>query len=207
MSAKPGMALARYRRRFALGALPVEVVVTVRTTGMESALIVGGGLIAEDRTPLGGAEATRNHRLAATLPDGRAIDVEMGYVSWWTVGIAVRLDGALVHQSHPGRRIAYPERAARMAAKSSASGLPEGFDPGQFRRNKVPLMVDIGLGLLFFVVAKATDLSTAALVGAGAGLALVVAQRFVKADLIGGSPFSHVRLLLSAGLPSPSRTT
>jgi intracellular septation protein A len=201
VSGRPGLTLARYRRRFMLGALSAEVVVTVRTTGMESALIVGGGLIAEDRTPLGGVEATRNHKLAATLPDGRAIHVEMGYVNWWTVGIAVRLDGILVHESHPGRRIAYPERAARMAAKSSASGLPEGFDLGQFRRNKVPLMVDIALGLLFFVVAKLTDLSTAALVGAGAGIALVVAQRFVKADLLGGlALFGIVMLLLSAGL-------
>jgi intracellular septation protein A len=192
-----GVILARYRRRFMLGALPGEVVVTMRMTGMESALIVGGGLIAEDRTPLAGPESTRNHKLAATLPDGRAIDVEMGYVSWWTVGIAVRLDGALVHQSHPGRRTAYPERAARMAAK----GAGEGFDPGQIRRNKVPLLIDVALGLLFFVVAKLTDLSTAALVGAGAGLALVAAQRFVKVDLLGGlALFGIVMLLVSAGL-------
>lgn len=201
MSDKQGLMLARYRRRFSLGALPAEAVVTVRTTGMESALIVGGGLIAEDETPLGGPEAIRNHRLAATLPDGRAIDVEVGYVSWWTMGIAVRLDGVLVHESHPGRRIFYPERAARMAAKSSARGLPEGFDSGQIRRNKVPLLVDIALGLLFFVVAKLTDLSTAALVGAGAGLALVVAQRFVRVDLLGGlALFGIVMLLISAGL-------
>ena len=191
------MILARYRRRFMLGALPGEVVVIARTTGMESALIVGGGLIAEDRTPFGGAEATRNHRLAATLPDGRAIDVEMGYVGWWTIGIAVRLDGVLVHESHPGRRIAYPERAARMAAR----GAQEGFDPGQIRRNKVPIMVDVALGLLFFLAAKLTDLSTAALVGAGAGLALVVVQRFVKVDLLGGlALFGIVMLLISAGL-------
>lgn len=191
------MILARYRRPFMLGALPAEVVVTARTTGMESALIVGGGLIAEDRTPLGGPEATRNHKLAATLPDGRAIDVEMGYVSWWTVGIAVRLDGVLVHQSHPGRRIFYPERAARMAAR----GAGEGFDPGQIRRNKAPLLIDVALGLLFFVVAKLTDLSTAALVGAGAGLALVAAQRFVRVDLLGGlALFGIVMLLVSAGL-------
>jgi intracellular septation protein A len=197
VSDKPGLAFARYRRRFMLGALPGEVVVTMRTTGMESALIVGGGLIAEDRTPLGGPGATRNHRLAATLPDGRTIDVEMGYVSWWTVGIAVRLDGALVHESHPGRRIAFPERAARAADKP----LPKGYDPGQFRRNKVPLLVDIALGLLFFVVAKLTDLGTAALVGAGAGLALVVAQRFVKVDLLGGlALFGIVMLLISGGL-------
>jgi len=201
VSGSPGKALWRYRRRFAVAGSPAEVVIAVRSTGMESALVVGGMECAHDSTPLAGPEAVRNHRLAATLPDGRAIEVEMGYVNWWTVGIAARIDGALVHESHPGRRIAYPERAARMAAKSSPSGLPEGYDLGQIRRNKVPLLVDIGLGLLFFAVAKLTDLPTAAIVGAGAGLALVVAQRFVKADLLGGlAMFGIVMLLLSAAL-------
>ncbi len=198
---RPGTAFWRYRRRFALDGTPAEVTVTVRTTGMHSLLTLGGAALADDRTPLAGPDAVRNHRLAATLPDGRAIAVEMGYVNWWTVGIAVRLDGALIHESHPGKRIAYPEKAARIAAKSSASGMPEGFDLGQIKRNRVPLLVDISLGLLFFAVAKLTDLSTAALVGAGAGILLVVAQRFVKADLIGGlALFGIVMLLLSAGL-------
>jgi len=61
--------------------------------------------------------------------------------------------------------------------------------------------VDIGLGLLFFIVGKVTgNLTTAALVGAGAGLAVVVVQRFVKADLLGGlAMFGVFTLLLSAG--------
>nr|WP_237219778.1 septation protein IspZ [Sphingomonas arenae] len=60
-------------------------------------------------------------------------------------------------------------------------------------------MVDIATGLLFFVVAKLTDLKTAALVGAAVGMAIVIAQRFVKVDLIGGlALFGIVMLLISA---------
>ncbi|HKR25280.1 MAG TPA: septation protein IspZ [Allosphingosinicella sp.] len=195
------MTLWRYRRRFSVGGIPSEVRVAISGDGMHSCLIVGGAVLAEDATPLGGPDSIRNHRLAATLPDGREVEAEMGYVSWWTVGIAVRLDGRLVHESHKGRRIAYPERAKRMAASASPSGLPEGFDPGQVKRNRVPLLVDILLGLLFYAVAKLTDLPTAALVGAAAGIGLVVAQRFVKVDLIGGlALFGIVMLLLSAAL-------
>jgi intracellular septation protein A len=88
-----------------------------------------------------------------------------------------------------------------MVANAKEPTAPDGYDLGQLGRNKVPIMVDIGLGLLFFVVAKLTDLSTAALVGAGAGIALVVLQRFVKADLLGGlAMFGIVMLLFSAAL-------
>ncbi len=77
----------------------------------------------------------------------------------------------------------------------------DGYDPTAWKRNRVPIGVDIALGLLFFAVAKMTDLTTAALVGAAAGIALVVAQRFVKVDLIGGlALFGVAMLLLSAAL-------
>jgi len=190
----------RYRRRFAVDGAAGEVRVAVRTDGMHSSLILDGAERAHDTTPITGPGAVRNHRLAATLPDGRPLEVEMGYVNWWTVGIAVRIGGLLVHESHPGRRIAYPEKAARMAVKASAD-VPDGYDIGQLKRNRVPIMVDILLGLLFFAVAKLTDLPTAAIVGAVAGLTLVVAQRFVKADLLGGlAMFGIVMLLISAAL-------
>jgi intracellular septation protein A len=113
----------------------------------------------------------------------------------------VRNAGIVIHESHPGRRIAYPERAARMLVDADNPEKPSGYDPGAFKRNRIPLAVDIGLGLLFFVVAKLTDLSTAAIVGAVVGLALVVIQRFVKVDLLGGlAMFGIVMLLLSAAL-------
>lgn len=74
-------------------------------------------------------------------------------------------------------------------------------DHAQWVRNKPSLIVDIALGLLFFVVSKATgSLTTAALVAAAAGLAIVVVQRFVKLDLLGGlALFGVCTLLLSAG--------
>jgi intracellular septation protein A len=121
-------------------------------------------------------------------------EVEAGYISWVNVGIAVRRDGAVVHESHPGRRIAYPARAAKLAADPNT-------DMSRYSANKVPIMVDIALGILFFILAKLTDLSTAAIIGAVVGLALVVVQRFVKVDLLGGlALFGVIMLLISAGL-------
>lgn len=69
------------------------------------------------------------------------------------------------------------------------------------KRNGPSLIVDIALGFVFFFVAKWTDLTTAALWGAGAGLALVVVQQFVKSvDLLGGlALFGIVMMLISAG--------
>jgi intracellular septation protein A len=75
----------------------------------------------------------------------------------------------------------------------------EAREAAQWQRNKPSLFVDIGLGLLFFGVAKLTDLTTAALVGAAAGLLLVLIQRFVRVDLLGGlAMFGVVMLLASA---------
>jgi len=122
------------------------------------------------------------------------IDVEAGYISWVNVGIRVTQAGRLVHESHPGRTIAYPRSMAKAA-------IDPGADMSRYSANKVPIAVDIALGILFFVVAKLTDLSTAAIVGALVGLSLVVVQRFVKVDLLGGlALFGVVMLLISAGL-------
>lgn len=70
----------------------------------------------------------------------------------------------------------------------------------QWQRNKPSIFVDLGLGLFFFVCAKLTDLTTAALLSAGAGLAVFIVQRYVKVDLLGGlAIFGVVMLLVSAG--------
>jgi intracellular septation protein A len=189
-----GLTLARYRRRFVLDGVPCEVVVRIELDGLHSELSVAGMAQASDFSPTMGPDAIRNHRLCGLLPSGERFEVEAGYISWTNVGIAVRREGQVVHQSHPGKAIAYPESAAKMATDPGA-------DMSRYKANKVPIMVDIALGLLFFVVAKLTDLSTAALVGAAAGIALVVLQRFVKADLLGGlALFGIVMLLISAGL-------
>lgn len=204
-------------RRFTIDGRKGVVVMKARLDGLVSELRLDGQVVAADRTPIGGPEAIRNHRLAAPLDGGRMLDVEAGYVSLWSIGVAARIDGALVHESHPGKTIAYPEdyREAVIAMKGDtlgqalkssfkgdlAASQAAGYDPGRLARNKVPILVDIALGILFYIVAKLTDLPTAALFGAGAGLLLVVVQRFVKVDLLGGlAMFGIVMLLISAGL-------
>lgn len=177
-------------------------------TGLYSELALGGAVVATDHTPAAGPEAVRNHRLSAALPDGRLLDIEAGLVgSLWSVGIAARLDGRLIHESHPGRPIAYPEKHRKVVSEVRGDTIGDAFkagDPGVdfgvYKRNKVPVAVDVALMLLFFVVAKMTDLRTAALLGAGVGIALIVAQRFIKTDIIGGMAlFGIVMALISAG--------
>lgn len=124
--------------------------------------------------------------------------VEAGYFNFVSVGIRVWLDGELVHESHPGRDIhdgerrfgPTPERAEQHRAQKE-----------RWVETKYSVYADIGLGLLFFAAGKLTgDLSTAALIGAAAGLGLVLAQRFVKVDLLGGfAVFGTIMLLISAG--------
>ena len=194
MAENKGLWLARYRRRFTLEGAACEVVIWSRFTGLFSELSVAGHVVSRDHTPTTGEGATRNHRLEGILPDGTPLEVEAGYISWWNVAIRVRREGVVVHESHPGKRIAMPDMAARMARD-------DGLDMSAYQRNKVPLAVDIGLGLLFFIVAKLTDLSTAALVGAAAGVLLLVVQRYSKVDLLGGlALFGIFLLLVSAAL-------
>ncbi len=209
-TSKPAMTLFVYKRPFNAGEFPARVTVRARMDGMHSELIVDGDMVASDFTPAAGPEAVRNHRLSATLPDGRALGIEAGYVNWWTVGIAATLDEGLIYESHPGKRIAYPEKyrkvvseakGASIGAALKSSQADEGIDLGTFKRNRVPIAVDIALSVLFYVVAKMTDLSTAAIVGAVVGIGLVGAQRFIKTDIIGGMAlFGVVMLLISAGL-------
>ncbi|MFN5011420.1 MAG: septation protein IspZ [Gammaproteobacteria bacterium] len=66
----------------------------------------------------------------------------------------------------------------------------------QFQRNKWTLAVDFGMALLFFVVGKMSEsLVTPAQTSAGAGLVLIIVQRFVKVDLLGGLALFGVAVL------------
>ena len=57
----------------------------------------------------------------------------------------------------------------------------------KWAQNKYSVYADLGLGALFFIVGKVTgDLVLAAIVGGVTGLGLIVLQRFVKVDLLGG---------------------
>jgi intracellular septation protein A len=140
--------------------------------------------------------------------------VEVGYVSWWSVGIAVMQGEDTIYESHPGKNVRVAEGMMRGSAPSpanegSSDPASSGLDIGQmiesnqskWERNKYSIYADMALGALFFLVGKFTeDLALAAIVGAAAGLALVVAQRFVKVDLLGGfAVFGTIMLLISAG--------
>ena len=159
-----------------------------RTDGLVTLLHRDGALASEDKTPLTGTEAVRNHRHTVTLPDGRTLDVEAGYVGLWKLGAHARVDGATVHESDPGRELAYPEpyRTKIMAAASPEAVAENKALADKWKRNRLPLAVDIGCSLAFFGLAKAFGLTAAALVMAGVGVLLVVAQRVTKLDFTGG---------------------
>ncbi|MCH2487019.1 MAG: septation protein IspZ [Erythrobacter sp.] len=208
-----GVTIWRYRRRFTVDGIAGCVTLRSRTGGLFSELELDGRRVGEDWTPAIGPGSVRNHHLSAPLPDGSSLTVEAGYVSSLNMGIAVQRDGMLIHESHPGRTIAYPEKyREQMAAykdgtmgdafKQSANGDANSeIDFGAFKRNRIPLAVDILLGLVFFVVAKYTDLTTAAIVGAALGLLLLIAQKITKIDLLGGLALFGIALMLaSAGL-------
>ena len=195
----PGRRMWRYHRPFSFDGKQALVEIDSCLNGLFSRLLIDGVDRARDFTPAMGPESVRNHRLVATLADGQMLDVEAGYINWMNTGIAARLDGILIHESHPGRTIALPARAKKMMEHQTAAGKPS-YDLGKLKDNRYAIGVDIALGLLFFIVAKLTDLRTAALIGAAAGLALIVVQRFVKVDIIGGMAlFGVFMLLVSAG--------
>ena len=144
---------------------------------------------------------------------GEATRIEVGYVSWWSVGIAVLQGEDTVYESHPGKNVRFaegmmqgpaPSHVSDGSIDSSASGLDLGqmieSNQSKWQRNKYSIYADLALGALFYLVGKFTeDLALAAIVGAAAGLALVVLQRFVKVDLLGGfAVFGTIMLVISA---------
>lgn len=198
-------------RRFTIDGLSFAVSGRARGDGLQSTLTMLGVEQASDQTPLLGPDSVRNHRLSATLPDGRKLDVEYGYMGMWTTGAVARLDGALIYESHNGRVPAYPEKHRDTAAKHNSFGDATGasggddsspFQSGVFaKENRLPFAVDVITGLLFFAIAKLTDLQTAALVGIAVGFGLVAFQHFTKIDVTGGlALFGIVMLCISAGL-------
>ena len=149
------------------------------------------------------------------LPNDMGEDtrVEVGYVSWWSAGIAVLQGENTVHESHPGKNVRFARGMTQgtamsptsdEASDSSASGLDVGqmieSSQSKWQHNKYSIYADLALGALFYLVGKFTeDLALAAIVGAAAGLALVVLQRFVKVDLLGGfAVFGTIMLVISA---------
>jgi intracellular septation protein A len=180
-----------YKRSFKLGLQNALVRMSFGVKGVATTLLIDGNSVANDFTPISGEEAIRNHHLYATTANNDALHVEAGYINSFTVGIVAKVNDRLVHESHPGKTIAYPEKMRDMTVNSDMSSL---------QKNRIPLAVDVATGLLFFVVAKYAGLTTAALIGAAVGLGLVVLQRFIKTDILGGMVmFGVIMLLISGG--------
>lgn len=202
LGAEIAAAKALWTYRFPFACDGRDGLVEIRSTfkGLASCLWIDGIAVAADATPPAGPGSTRNHRLETKLDDGRALAVDAGYIDWLRTAIAVHLDGALIHQSHPGKTIALPDRAAKLMENSDPANAQESdIDLSAFGRNKLPIMVDLALGLIFFVVAKFTNLQTAAIAGAGVGIALWFVQRASGKDLLGGlAVFGIVMSLVAA---------
>ena len=177
----------------------VRLQIDAHFTGWESRLLIDGVAVARQWTGLDAADPFANHGLAATLSDGRELVVECGFNSMLGTGAAAYVDGRLLWESHPGRPIALPARMQALAnperrAQSQAQ-------MAHLKRNWPAMACDIGVGLLFYGVARLSDLPTAAITSAVAGIALAVVQRFVKVDLLGGlARFGIIMGLVSAGL-------
>lgn len=194
-----GFRIWSYRRKFIVEGLPCQVDYRSGLSGSMSLLTIAGIEHGWDHTPVSGAQAVRNHIIRARLPSGRMLEIEAGFYNWYNIAVAARLDGELVYESHPGVKIEMPESARAMIAKQNAKGDPA-LDIDKLKANRIPIAVDIALGLAFFFIGKYVGLTEAALFGAAAGLTLMVVQKVTKIDLLGGlATFGIVMLLLSAG--------
>jgi len=183
----------------------VEVTLTLKET--ISRLFVDNELVDEQSLAYSAGAITFVHPLPSV--SSQTARVKAGYYSWWNIGIAVIEEGGIVYESHPGRDVHYGEALAKkmlgLDAESGDSAAAKmrsmaEINQNKWQRNKYSVYADLALGALFFIVGKVTgDLALAAIVGAGGGLALVVAQRFVKVDLLGGfAVFGTIMLLISA---------
>ena len=135
----------------------------------------------------------------------RSAQLMAGFDNGGSLAIAVTEGGRTVYESHPGRSLQVDRSSVQTVASEEAPGglsveQMTQLSQRKWQRNKYSIYADMALGALFFIVGKvAEDLALAALIGAGAGLLLVAAQRFVKVDLLGGfAVFGTIMLLISA---------
>ena len=157
-----------------------EIKVTLTQSETISSLFIDDVLTDEQSIKYSDGIITFVHPLKTS--SGFEAQVESGYFNWRNVGIAVTENGRLVHESHPGEDLRYGE-----ALLEDLNGKKETAGGSKWEQNKYSIYADLGLGALFFIVSKVTgDLVLAAIVGGVTGLGLIVLQRFVKVDLLGG---------------------
>ena len=177
------MKIWSYSRPFTFHGHSCEIKVTLTQSETISSLFIDDVLTDEQSIKYSDGIITFEHPLKT--PSGFEAQVESGYFNWRNVGIAVTENGRLVHESHPGEDLRYGE-----ALMEDLYGMKEASleaRESKWAENKYSIYADLGLGALFFIVSKVTgDLVLAAIVGGVTGLGLIVLQRFVKVDLLGG---------------------
>lgn len=196
----PAMNIADDKRPFSIDGVGYVARIQASMTRQSMRVLHGEAVIAEDAITFA-IDGTRNLVARATLPDGRILEVEAGYINWITVAIAVRLDGVLIHESHPGKVIRWPDAFSIDPSDPAdiAKINAQAEQASRFKRNLPSLLTDIGLGVVFFFVGSHYGLVTAAVVGAIAGVILWIVQKITRIDLLGGlAVFGIVISIISA---------
>ena len=191
------MRIWSYSRPFKFHGHNCEVKVTLTQSETISSLFIDDFLVDERSIKYSDGLITFIHPLQTS--SGFEAEVESGYFNWRNIGIAVRENGRLVHESHPGENLRYGE-----ALMEDLSGMQENIAEAReskWEQNKYSIYADLALAALFFIVSKLTgDLVLAATVGGVTGLGLILLQRFVKVDLLGGfAVFGTIMLAISTG--------
>ena len=152
-----------------------------------------------------GAVSEGVHGDSGEFNQKRSAQLMAAFDNGGSLAIAVTEGGRTIYESHPGRSLQVDRSSVQTVASEEAPGglsveQMTQLSQRKWQRNKYSIYADMALGALFFIVGKVTeDLALAALIGAGAGLLLVAAQRFVKVDLLGGfAVFGTIMLLISA---------
>jgi intracellular septation protein A len=189
------MKIWSYSRPFTFHGHSCEVKVTLTQSETISSLYVDDLLVDEQSIKYIDGLITFIHPLQTS--SGFGAEVQSGYFNWWNVGVAVTENGRLVHESHPGENLRYGE-----ALMEDLNGVKENAGEARaskWEQNKYSIYADLALAALFFIVSKVTgDLVLAAIVGGVTGLGLIVLQRFVKVDLLGGfAVFGTIMLAIS----------
>lgn len=194
-----------YRRRFTVEGRPAEARYRMTMKEAETRLLIDGREVDRMAVANGEVQSVQNHIVATTLDDGRRLEVEMGPVNWLTVGAIARLEGRVIHESHPGRPLGYGPKLEKLNAWVVAQDTPDAKasnarSQAAWKRNWPSLATDMALGLAFFFVAREWGLTVAAVGGAVAGLVIWGVQKLTRIDLLGGlAVFGIMMGLLSAG--------
>lgn len=190
-----------YKRPFQYKGRDYEVNFSFSFTTCTSQVYCNGSLVDERTCSFSSGAKVIEHKFQANGQFSE-LSVSVGYYNWQSIGIEVRENNELIYASHPNEDIHFAEK--KIESIESTTNTTETVDKEQrnqkWQQNKHSIFAAIGLGAVFFVVAKITgDLTIAAFTGVILGLALVVIQRFVKIDLLGGfAVFGTVMLLISA---------